>query len=127
MTISKKNRDIAMKAICDFHAERLPNYSIGPEYLYSKGLPQEVDALQVVDVLCAMGYISYTDTYGDGHRQIRLTDAGKCYFEKKVDRDREKRIENIRYIITTAIAVLALVLAGISLAAQLGLIQLPKA
>lgn len=39
----------------------------------------------------------------------------------------KNRIESIRYCITTAIAVLALVLAGISLAAQLHLIKLPRA
>ena len=55
-----------------------------------------------------MGYLTVKkDITGDS--DILLTDAGKCYFEQKADRDHEKRIENIRYIITTAIAVVALI------------------
>ena len=56
-----------------------------------------------------------------------LTPAGQAYAEIQTDAIHDKRVENIKYVITTAIAVIALILAGISLAAQLGLIQLPQA
>lgn len=60
----------------------------------------------------------------DWHRtQIELMNWKADLDEAK----KKQRTETRRYWITTAIAVLALVLAGISLAAQLGLIQLPTA
>lgn len=107
-TFTKKQRDLAMKILCDYHANRVRGHSITPEYLYHHGLPESVNAGQLVAVLESMGYLTVKkDITGDS--DILLTDAGKCYFEQKADRDHEKRIENIRYIITTAIAVVALI------------------
>ncbi len=57
--------------------------------------------------------------------EIRL--RGKNYLLYLKSNQRQKHTETIRYVITTVIAVLALVLAGVSLAAQLGLISLPEA
>lgn len=56
-----------------------------------------------------------------------ISDKGRAALQEHRRTAREKRVESVRYFITTAIAVAALILAGISLAAQLGLIQLPKA
>ncbi len=58
--------------------------------------------------------------------KIACTTAGSKFVEDYLEKQKEKRVESIRYNITTAIAVVALILAGISLAAQLGLIQFPK-
>lgn len=124
--ISKKNRDIAMRAIIDFHAQHKKSTYIQPDYLYHHGLPQEIDAQEVVDVLCGMGYITYRSVDRSSFKAIFLTDSGRCYFERKADIAAEKRTELIRYAITTAIALIALVIAGVSLLSELGLIELPK-
>lgn len=124
MTISKRSRDEAMKIIRDFHDSAPANHTIGPQYLTTHGLPKRVDAEKVVDVLRSMRYITYLREQDGEIYDIKLTDAGKCYFENKKDKSREKRAEWIRYIITTVIAIFALLIAAISLAAQLGLLQL---
>ena len=63
-----------------------------------------------------------------GSKRIYEIDLpGRAYIEGKRALAHDKRVENIKYGITTFIAILALVLAGISLAAQLGSIQLPTA
>lgn len=124
VTYKEKHRDLAMKIICDFYAQNKPGCEIDTKYLYMHGLPSSVDAEHICSVLEGMGYLTITRFY-DHPSRIDLTDSGKCYFERKMDMEHEKLMENIRYAITTIIAILALVLAAISLAAQLGLIQLP--
>lgn len=126
-TVSKKNRDLAMKIMIDFHTNREPGHTIGPKYLTHHGLPESVDPFHVVDILQSMGYVNYKkDVTGDVYK-IELTDKGKHYFETKEDISREKRIEWIRYLVTTAISISALILSGISIATQIGLITLPQA
>lgn len=120
----KKHRDLAMRIICDFYMQHKSDCEISTKYLYLHGLPESVDAEHLCSVLEGMGYLAMTRFY-DHPSRIDLTDSGKCYFERKSDRNREKRAENIRYAITTIIAILALIISGVSLAAQLGLIQLP--
>lgn len=56
---------------------------------------------------------------------LQITIDGQAALQARQRMDKQQKRDNIRYAITTAIAVLALVLAAISLAAQLGLIQLP--
>lgn len=109
MAISKRNRDKAMRIICDFNVNRDRKAFITTESLYGLGFPKDVDAKQTVDVLEAMGYVTYFDLFQRGSKFIELTDEGKCYFERKADRSREKRIEWIRYIITTLIALAAFI------------------
>ena len=58
---------------------------------------------------------------------MEITPSGEDALEQDKKSKHDKCVENIRYWVTTAIAVVALVLAGISLAAQLGLVLLPKA
>ncbi len=106
--IKKKHRDIAMQAICDFHAHRDPGHSIGPKYLYYHGLPESIDANYLVEILQSMGYITCKKDI-HGNKEISLTDVGKHYFETNMDLTHEKRVEWIRYIITTGIAVSAFV------------------
>ena len=125
MAISKRHRDKAMKIICGFHESKKPGCSIGAPYLTKNGLSKTVDADHVVEVLRSMGYVTYSKNPDGRICEINLTDSGKCYFEKKKDISHEKRIEWIRYIITTVIAALALIIAAIALAAQLGLVQPP--
>lgn len=120
MAVSKRHRNKAMKIICDFHASKKPGHSIGPQYLTKHGLTERVNAEHVVEILRSMGYVTYSRNPDGRIYEINLTDSGKCYFEKKKDISHEKRVEWIRYIITTLIAILALIIAAISLSAQLG-------
>ena len=108
-TVSKRNRDIAMKIIIDFHENRESGHTIGPKYLTYHGLPKSVDPYHVIDVLKSMGYIDFKkDPIGKIY-SIDLTEKGKHYFETNMDISREKKVEWIRYIITTLIALIALV------------------
>lgn len=127
-TVRKRDRDKAMRIICT-HFETNTSGSITPAYLTYHGLRESLDPEHIVKVLEAMGYVT-TRIETQGNKTLKfisLTPAGKRYFEDKADISHEKRVQNIRYIVTTIIAALALILSGISLAAQLGLIQLPPA
>lgn len=116
--VSKKNRDLAMKVIIDFHANREPGCTIGPKYLTYHGLPESVDPCHVIDVLKSMGYINFEKEITGEIYDIALTDKGKHYFETKMDISHEKRVEWIRYIITTFIAIAALITAIVSIILQ---------
>ncbi len=80
-----------------------------------------------LNFLKAKGLISYVDFHNSNGIQITLEAPAFTYFNNKSDNRRIDLRNTRRYWITTAIAILALVLAGISLAAQLHLIQLPTA
>lgn len=117
-TVSKKNRDLAMKIIIDFHADREDRHTIGPKYLTYHGLPKSVDPYHVIDVLKSMGYIDFKkDPIGKIY-SIDLTEKGKHYFETNMDISHEKKVEWIRYIITTLIAVAALITSIVSIVLQ---------
>lgn len=89
--ISKRNRDIAMKAICQYDLGRKPGHEIAAEYLYYHGLPKTVDAVQVCETLAAMGLIEYTSDKKDDCKFISITDSGKCYFQVEEEKKREFR------------------------------------
>ncbi len=105
---SKRTRNQAMRIICDYYKSANQLWALGTNDLYRHGLSKDVDAEQLADTLEAMGYIELTRYYNDPSA-INLTNSGKCYFETKADRLDEKRVEWIRYIITTAIAVAAFI------------------
>lgn len=105
----KKYRDIAMRAICDFHANNKEMNMIAPEYLYYFGIPKNINATNLVKVLQSMGLITYKWSAQDGIYSIDLTDTGRCYFERQHDLSRKEKIEWIRYAITTAIALAAFI------------------
>lgn len=107
-TFSKKNRDTAMRIICDFYEDGETHESLKINQLHQKGLPQNIDPGKISRVLESMGYIEIT-RYLNAPSTIRLTPDGKCYFEQKYDESAQKRSENIRYAITTAIALAALI------------------
>lgn len=107
-SFTKKQRDVAMRILCDFYADEEAADSIDVDDLYHYGLPSSIDAKGLVYVLGAMGYVEITRYY-NAPSSVHLTDKGKCYFERNADIAHEKRMENIRYIITTAIAVIALI------------------
>lgn len=63
----------------------------------------------------------------DPYDRARTLSEHRAWELEQKEKKRKERTETRRYWITTVIALLALVLAGISLAAQLGLISLPTA
>ncbi len=117
VTFKPKQRDLAMRIICDYYADENNIDPISTEDLYNFGLQRTINAAQLVNVLKAMGYVA-TKSYYEGPDTILLTDSGRCYFERKDDLMREKRIEWFRYIITTVIAVAALITAIVSICLQ---------
>ena len=54
-------------------------------YLSHHGLPDDTDAVQVVELLRSMGYISYTKERDGKIYDITPTDSGLSYFEKEED------------------------------------------
>lgn len=90
-TISKKHRDIAMRAICEYNRKHKPNHYITADYLYSHGLPRSVDADQVAETLESMNLITYESKYPDEAKRIEITLVGKHYFESAADDESERR------------------------------------
>lgn len=93
MSISKKNRDTAMKIILNFHRNKEPGHSIGPAYLTYNGLSKNVDAEQIVNLLRAMQLITYTVERDGSIHDIAPTDTGLSYFEKEADEKEKTRKE----------------------------------
>ena len=91
--VSRRHRDIAMKAIIDYYSTCPdPNtHYITPKYLTHHGLAASIDPERVVDVLSAMGYISAKCPPMEKQRKITLTNAGICYFENQADQRAERR------------------------------------
>lgn len=127
MTISKKHRDLAMRIICDFFAESTNSSAkISTKYLYYKGFPKEIDAEQVIKILCSMDYISYAYRPGSKEPLIELKDKGRCYFEAAQDSKSEFLKKSIYTpiivsFITTVLTVylLPLILRGLKLLLEL--------
>lgn len=101
--VSRKTRDDMMNVICDYYKDGRTG-GLYKKYLYENGFENPDELRQTVDILCSMGYITQDNLHG-----IQLTFLGKCYFEREADKSREKRVENIRYIITTSIALAAFI------------------
>lgn len=80
-----------MKAICEYELTRKQGYIISEKYLYSKGLPKTVNAVQVCETLKAMGLIEYSLDSRDNRRYIEITDKGRRYFQEKEDKKQNFR------------------------------------
>lgn len=90
-----------------------------------------------VDWLFSHGYLCVEPRYAQMNAEaivgkpitldmpLQITIDGQAAIERYDKECKQRKRDLIRYSITTAIAALALILAAISLAAQLGLIQLP--
>ena len=50
----------------------------------------------VLDELAEMGYLSGYSVYYDGNAEFRLSNKAKAYFERKKERERQKRDEEAR-------------------------------
>lgn len=86
--VSSKIIDMSMKIICEYELTRKSGYMISEKFLYSKGLPKTVDAVQVCETLNAMGLVEYRLDPRDNCKYITITDRGKRYFQ---DKDEKKR------------------------------------
>lgn len=116
-TISRRERHRVMRIICDYYAEQNESWPLIVPDLYLHGFPHHLSADQTAYILESMGYIKL-NRYYNAPSSIELTDKGRCYFEVRQDQLHEKLVEWIRYIITTVIAVAALITAIVSIALQ---------
>lgn len=94
---------MSMKAICEYELTRKRGYMISAEFLYSKGLPRSVDAVQVCETLKAMGLIEYATDERDLRKYITITDKGKQHFQEREEKKREFR-HDWRIAIFSAVA-----------------------
>lgn len=103
---TNKMQDEAMRAIINhYHAH--PTHWIDKDFLVYQKICNATEAQHLVDVLCAKNLITYN--FETKSRVIRLTPAGRAYAEIQTDAIHDKRVENIKYVITTAIAIIALI------------------
>lgn len=115
MIVSHKMLSKAMRAIANYYGEHQTGYISG-DFLVYKQVCNEREVKHLIDVLCSKNLITYE--FEQDMRVIRLTPDGKKYFEDRADVAHEKRVENIRYWITTGIAVAALITAIVSIILQ---------
>lgn len=92
MSVSKKARDAAMRMIIDAYREKKTLHSIGPNYIRHKGLPDNADADETIEVLKSMGLIDYTKERDGSIYDIIPSESGLSYFEREAD-DKAKRKE----------------------------------
>lgn len=107
-----------LKKLLDVYNET--NESSFSNYRVNLSLPE-------LNILKSKELISYIDFKNSNGIRITLAPSAFAYFDDRAEIQQKDRRSSRRYWITTIIAILALVLAGISLAAQLGLVSLPKA
>lgn len=93
--ISKRNRDRAMRIYTDYFNRSSRPQTITPEYLYDKGFPRNVDALETTHALASMGYISLGHFALEKDYIKELTDKGKCYFEVSSDQRRTRWFDRL--------------------------------
>lgn len=108
--ISKKDQDRAMEILCEyFRNPHNTNIEITSSFLYKHGFPQQSNAIETIEALCAMGYIKHGGVFMKELRDIELTASGLCYPEKRAEEKRKELKDEIRYWITTLIAVAAFI------------------
>lgn len=106
MSVSKKARDAAMRMIIDAYREKKTSYSIGPNYIRHKGLPDNADADETIEVLKSMGLIDYTKERDGSIYDIIPSESGLSYFEREADdkaKRKEKHIHNWKLAIFSAL------------------------
>lgn len=92
--VSKKDRDLAMKAIIEYKTEH-PDRSITPDFLTYKGIASNKYAEEIIDVLESMGYLKCTVDRKDHFKRIDLAPSGKHYFETQSDIEENQRKKNL--------------------------------
>lgn len=104
--VSKRSIDISMRAICEHSLAQKSAHHIGENFLYARGLPKSVDAVQVAQTLAAMNLIEYKLDQRDRTREIILTDKGKSYFENEAEKSRQLRHDWLVAIIPAVLGAL---------------------
>lgn len=109
------------KMISAFH--RMPelnpeNECVNYQFLSDMGFGTIEEVKYTTGVLQSDGLIKISSRGAIGRWDFTLTDKGKSYFLRQHQTRRKERAENIRYAITTTIAVLALALSIYSLYLQ---------
>lgn len=109
--IRKRDYKRVMSAISDYYAENEATYlnlmDINDFKKYK--LPKHINLQRTLEVLFAMGYISYFPQSNGYCFDITLTHEGQWFFEREAAERATRQSEWIRYIITTLIALAALV------------------
>ena len=100
-----------MRMIIDYYSSHDENCSLTSDALYLRGaIPRNIDKDRVVSVLKDMGYIKTTWSPGIDGTILVLTPEGNTYFERRSDLSRKELWSWIRYVITTIIAIVALII-----------------
>lgn len=90
MIVTDEICDAAMGAILDYFSKFGETHHIDKSYLVYMNICKESDAQHIIDVLVGKKLIEYGSSYQNDDPEIRLTDAGRMYFEA---RETEKRRE----------------------------------
>lgn len=94
------------------------NKCVNYQFLSDMGFGTIEEVKYTTGVLQSDGLIKISSRGAIGRWDFTLTDKGKSYFLRQHQTRRKERAENIRYAITTTIAVLALALSIYSLYLQ---------
>ena len=113
--VFKTDRDKAMAAIRDYYDKYPANHVIDARYLQQRFGFSEVYAAEVIRVLVASDLITYDPELGGPEPYIRLKPKGQVYAEVQADMKDVERKATKQFKISTAIAVLALLIALLDL------------
>lgn len=109
--VSKTDRDKAMMAIRNYYDEHPSMHIIDERYLQQRCGFSPSYAAEVIRVLVANDLISYAPELGGPEPYIRLKPKGQVYAETQSDMIDVERKATRQFVISTAIAILALLFA----------------
>lgn len=106
--ISKSQRDQMMGEILD-RMDKHKNVERPTHQDFLQAIQCDATQSRTLDFLEAKGFIScIKNATSNNLLRIHVEKSGTTYFEDNAEISRNKRIENIKYFITTAIAIVAL-------------------
>lgn len=85
MSVSKKDRDAAMRIILEHNRENIRGHMIGSVYIDRRGLPDGAAGCNALDVLRSMGFVEYEKDKNGEIYNVYPTDIGIHYFEADED------------------------------------------
>lgn len=109
--VSKTDRDKAMMAIRNYYDKHPSRHVIDERYLQQQCGFSPSYAAEVIRVLVADDLISYVPETRDPEPCIRLKPKGQVYAEAQSDMKDVERKATRQFAISTAIAILALLIA----------------
>lgn len=109
--VSKPDRDKAMMAIRNYYDKHPSMHMIDERYLQERCGFSPSYAAEVIRVLVANDLISYSPDLSNSEPYIRLEPKGQVYAEAQFDMKDIERKATRQFVISTAIAILALLIA----------------